>query len=240
MSLLPKIDSNTPSPPKRENLITEKLSPELLNKMFSYLDRSDIQSASLVSRTWNAIARDSASHKELRLIKAFVEFVCRQLDREVHSAQIAAIRNTVDVSIVKNDTLTQIKSSVLATKEKIIKVLEELDHEKLLELKKTGVKNTPLLFDDIFDQTILNKKLYIARQRTDEAAREMDLLDIFLHWLLLKNFDKANEVAHEIPNEKLKNAALSDISSLEGTRPTQPHLVNTVMHKGKNSLSISR
>lgn len=72
---------------KKESLIIKKMPNEIFDKVFSYLDDVDIQSASRVSRLWRNVALDVAKRKKSFAVRNIANFLSTGVDVESYPQQ---------------------------------------------------------------------------------------------------------------------------------------------------------
>src|SRR5690625_2206606 len=129
MNNLSRTDHCLQSRAQTENVMPMVLPPEIFENVVSYLNPFDLQSASIVSKAWNAIAINTAKNKNFYAITHFIQFICQNISQKKYSSQIDELRSITQYNIILNcKNLIEIKDSTIVLKEKIVKVLQNCKH----------------------------------------------------------------------------------------------------------------
>ena len=176
------------------------LPPEILSQVFTLLG-NDIQSAALVSRSWNAIAIDNIKRKEMELLQTYSKFLADNLDGEEHLLEKKELlRLSEDTHILNCDSLSEMRIFLLEVRGNIESQLSKLDQNdfnKLRELTKNIVM--PGLLKVIFDYVDVVNSLNEANLMQNPFPKSLALQNICKRLVELGEFDRALEVAHAIP-----------------------------------------
>ncbi len=201
--------ANKSQPPAQESK-TEAIPPEILGKIFSYLNRSEILRVSSVSRAWNAAAINAFGRREFHLIEQFLKFVCKNLDEERYSSKIENLQALLSDRRVLGRNIIEIKCSIFFIKEKILDELQNLD-DRCFDLLAKNNKDLPLFFDDLVELAKTQKKLIHANKNHYERKRIPLLREIFRKVQRSGYLEAALGPVNAIPNEQKRLKELMEI-----------------------------
>lgn len=161
-----------------ENLINEKVIPELLELALSILSNDELQSAASVSKEWNARAKNTAKSRNRvvvqerfadadRFVQHLASFVICETRKK---ALIDAANNRKSQPISKLSLLDPVLSEL---KEDLIQILKTFDNLKDLQ-SLVSLDNIPDAFKDIFVLSELYREADLAQ---DDSSLEKVILD---------------------------------------------------------------
>ena len=189
------------------------LPKDTLHKIFSYLDRNEIEVVVLVNRHCCKNATLAANYNEPELVKVFIRTSADRLRGfevfHVQASQLNHIMSTMPPLFFLN--LKEIKHFIFSVKSQLSLVLKSIPKESFDALLED---NKPSGFiEDLEKLTDCERKIDAAFQIPYEDDRNRALTDICSYDLIeARNLDRALEVAHQITNQGDREDALSDIS----------------------------
>ena len=192
------------------------LPPEILSQVFTFLGRNDVLSASLVSRSWNAIAIDYVKRREMELLQIYLKFLADNLDGEKYPFEKnELLRLSKDKHILNCDSLGEIKMFLLEVRHNIesqLSKLDQYDFNKLRELTKN--EKMPGLFKVIFALFDVVNSLHEANLIQEPLLKTFTLFYICKNLIELGELDKALAVARRrIGARSHYDVILADICS---------------------------
>ncbi len=217
MSYLSQVDPKSPhTTHPEENLISKTLPLELFDKVLSHLNNAlDIQSATLVSRTWKWLAIEAAKFKESHLMREWVETLCAHLEQTIYSARCEFLRKTLkEAPILEDSNLKGVKQSLLFVREKMLQVLRALDFDCLenLGVEMEGVKKYSF-FGEIIKLDKINREIIEVSKLPNSDDKQYAQQSILGELTQLGQIDPAIEIAKEITDKYLRALSLKEISA---------------------------
>lgn len=148
----------------QENLINNTLPRELLFSTLAVLNNSDLKSASLVCKCWNAGAKEGAAlrnraikNQQFAEVENFSKFLAEKLTQNGYEKQSNDLLNLCkgrkDLHCIN---LLTVKESITEWKSSIAEILKEVPSKDLVSLKEfSEVSN----FKDVFELAVLFKAM---------------------------------------------------------------------------------
>lgn len=192
----------------------QKLPPEILEMIFSHLSNRDLQKAALVNRQWNEVAIVEANCEATSKLRHFVDFLCRNLNRDLYELQIESLSNLEGTrEILISENFIQIKSSMRSCEKNISNILKDLSEDDLNQLEELSkIESKSGFLENIFDLTRNYKKIDGADGKTIGWHKYSDLNEISLNLTNMNRIDEAIEVANMNSDEAYRVINLQNIS----------------------------
>lgn len=197
----------------------DNLPQELLDQIFSYLGKIDLQSVVCVSGSISSSVKKAACINETNSMKNFIQIVIENLNVEFSIEQRELLKEIAENITAGNlENLRQLKEYVFWVKSKFVDVIKTLDVETIDYLNER-VK-PPHFFEGVFESIILKKKQMAALERQIERAnlnlhpypRGITLWRLSTELIQIGNIERAIVVAQSISIVDLRGRALKNVS----------------------------
>lgn len=195
-------------PPEEKNLINNALSPEVFEKVLSYISNEELQKTRFVSSEWNVASIDTVKYEEFSHIKRFAKFLASNLSEKSYPTQREKLFNIKNnTKILNSSNLTEVKSSIYDLRKNVLNILTELNNEDL-ELLEESSKDAikPQFFENIIDDMVT-----VFKKTKDNHYIPGEVTTIYLKLIYNNNIEEALAIVKLIPDD-LKDDALRDIS----------------------------
>ena len=214
----------------QESDIFESLPSEIFIKILSDLDKTETKESRLVSRQWNVFLVEMAAHQELVTIKKYGKFLSENLKEFLKLPTVESESN-----ILRSNSLSELHSSVLETKESFIfelKNFHETELKRIISL--SGNETRPKCFQNILQLALIEKVLFKAGLVIG-AEKEQTLYGASFSLLLMGEIDKSLDVAKGMQESLFRNIGLQEIFSIciEKGRLDQAFEVTQMMMEGR-------
>ncbi len=196
--------------PLGDNRIHDMLPREVFRKILSYLNYKEVLTADLVSHFWNESLVDVVQVETFNDQKKFVEFLVENIKDESKRNELSHFRE--DRNVFNLNSLKEIKASVIASKEEIVKILGRLKRDETKELRKLYKARSARNFDHLLAITELHSDLEDTQAIDDSFCKGDQLQRLSMLFTVYHQYDKAVEVANIIPDEKERALTIQGIS----------------------------
>lgn len=243
------------SPPSDSNKKIENVIPDhLLNSIFSFLDESSMEKATILSKNIKSIAITSAKDQSLLSAEQSVKLLKESINSQSYPNQIDTLNRVMSriIDAKKNFTprnLLEVEELTIPINNEIIKTLNCMNELQLIDLNtKLKYINIPILLTKTSFLLKIYEDLNTANAQPDDILRSRVLNDIaksyaltdcVIKLLAIENIDQARIVTDTIPDGDIKKETLklivkkllelSDIAGAKGVANAMPG--NTVKNQ---------
>lgn len=208
--------------PEVENLIEDTLPSEILDEIFSMLNKEDIRQTSLMSHFWSQKSVEILKSQNVLMIKNFMKFLAENLPKNLYEKREENLPKISEIKglILNSKNLKECVLKINIFKIEISNSLKDLEMEdlnRLEELSKNEFK--PKFFEDVFQLARVYKNLDSINLILNENDKNKIIKDNVKLLAQLAGIDKALEVyttleVCNIIEEDRKNFVLIEIAEV--------------------------
>lgn len=198
---------------KVETTSIHSLPMEMLSLVLSHLHAQDSKAAASVSKSWNAATIEAKKMELVAAFKDYIKFIEQNLPEE--SSIVPQLEKLIaDRKILGSANLIQLKSNFIEVENEIVMILKTLDKEKLEEIREKAEGTPHALFNEILLLAACENAFDTAGQMDDEEPdyqKSNCLKEVAAQVGNLQYFDRAMEIASQIPEDLYRSAARGEV-----------------------------
>lgn len=169
--------------------------PDILGTILSHANEAGLYSAAAVSKSWAQKTIVELSNRKTQKINNFIRLLTDKINKEKYSEVIIKLNSLINENLISKSTdLIEMKENILQIKEKIAKVLSDMDDDGIAERIRTITIEIYMLKKTEASKTIeKNNESEIIEMNNEQETLKREnvlLLEIFRDFFTLAELYK--------------------------------------------------